>query len=737
MSSIDNFLSEEIPELLKTSNEEIVFQEGIERREKFNKFFKKNIDKTILKFLPKTLLQIEKDTPSVTFVAGSRAWDQYFKNECKENLVLEELSPLEKNSILPGNYDVFCVCTDLTQIDDIYKNICICFDDIISSLNDIKDLASTYSLTYVSNVGKEVDEKNKQKIPNHKFYAEHLEKYCPIQTNFSDEGCVFPACKAMHLELTYDPIKKSKTSKKTKDDSFNEKVLLYFEVIYLPDKNTVNIINKELLSSCVSNMKYLNLTGLYLFAELILKRSKEYDVDLYRKRILEKIGGRYDIDPEKMYLKVIKLYKQIFSSRQDFKLKIGVLLKNFIELRDNDFFNRIGADITESFRPFINTFVNHFDNTMHFKTNNYIFVTGGDAYRRYIPDIQRTNDIDTKVIYSKSEEKEELIKKISIYVSELIAVLYKNKTYILKNLESHNDLSSNNITLKIHFRPVYASQDDVQSAGQFRLRFIEKDSLTLFSIDYRSKINIYLKVGELEVDTVLNHDIPILDLVLSKSNLTYSFAVMMSNGLPVASSQYLQKDLTDIYKEINQNLKLRFHKSSKDRQRFTSLVNYLKKAKELLESSRDIKLKRKIEDYLSDFDISDTDYKKRKENERDQDEEMTDSIFSENDFMDIDMIEGSNVVIDIANFKNYPLLAKKTLDVRYFESHYEKSLRRDADIVNKYSNLILKRMEYNKKLTEDEREEKLQLSFDEIHKLYAEKDSFSEMSVDIFSRLKL
>jgi hypothetical protein len=728
MTSIDNFLSEDIPELLKISNEEIIFKEGIERREKFHKFFKKNIEKVVTSYLPDTLYKIEKTTPSVTFVAGSRAWDQYFKNECKENLVLEELSPLEKNSILPGNYDVFCICTDSTKIDNIYKEICICFDKIISKLNDVKELSSTYSLTYISNAGKEVDEKNKQKISNHKFYAEHLEKYCPIETNFSEEGCVFPACKAMHLELTFDPIKKTK---KTKEESFDEKVLLYFEVIYIPDKNTIYTVNKELITPCVSDIKYLNLTGLYLFAELILKRSKEYDVDLYRKHIMEKIIGRYDIDPEKMYLKVIKLYKQLFSSRQDFKLKMGILLKNFIELKDNDFFNSLGSEVTETFRPFINTFVTHFDDTLHYKTHNYIFITGGDAYRRYIPDIKRTNDIDTKVIYSTSKEKEKLVERISLLMTELIAVLYKNKTVILKNLESHNNLSSDNITLKIHFRPIYTSQEDDQ-AGQFRLRFIEKDGLTLFSIDYRSKINIYLKIGELEVDTVLNHDIPIVDLVLSKSNMDFSFAVEMSNGVPVASSNYLKKDLTDIYKEINQNLKLRFHKSSKDRQRFISLVNYLKRAKELLESSRDRKLKRRIDDYLSDFDIQE-DYKKRKE----EDEEMTDSLVSEDNFMDIDTIEGSNVVIDIANFKNYPLLAKNTLDVRYFENHYERSLRHDSDIVKKYSDLLLKRIKDNDKLPENEKEEKLQLSFNDIHKIYSEKEYMNNMSIDLFSQLKI
>lgn len=733
MNNITEFLPEDIPELLKASNEEVVFKEGIEIRDKFHKFYRKNIENVILNYLPDTLSNIEEKTSSIAFVAGSRAWEKYFSKQCQDNLKLEELSPLEKNSILPGNYDIFCVCTDKTKIDEIYKNFCICIDKIIEKLNDNKNISSTYSLTYISNVGKEVNEENKQKIPSHKFYATHLEKYCPINTDFSDDGCVFPECKAMHLELTFDPV--SSKTRKTKESSFNEKVILYFEVIYLDEPNTIDIIQKDLISTCGDNMKYLNLTGLYLFSELILKRSKEYDVDLYRKRILEKLLVRYHIDPEKMFLKIIKLYKLLFKTRKDYKLKLGSLLKSFLELKKPDIINEYSANITEAFRPFINSFVIQVDNTFSNKSQNYIFITGGDAYRRYLDEIKRTNDIDTKVIYNRAKDKPVLVERLTYNLSELIAALYKNKESILRHLEAKYDLSEDNMKLEVQFKPIYSKDDGKTSTGQFRLRFIEKDNFTLFSIDYRSKINIHLTVGELDINMTLNHDLPILDLVLSKSDMKYSFAVEISNGLPVASSQYLQKDLKDIYAEINQNLKLRFHKSSKDRQRFISLVKYLKKAKELLETHRNLDLKRKIEDFLSDVYDENLIYKKIR---KDSDTSMESDTDTEDDFMDIDTFgDDGQVTIDINNFKNYPLLSKNTLDKRFHSDHYSNSFKKDKGIIFNYVSKLINLIKANDKLSEDEKEEKLQLSFDDIQELYDEQENPLEESLDLFSKLSI
>lgn len=715
MSNISTFLPSSIPKFLDESNEEVIFKEGIDAREKFYSFYKMNMKNIISNNLSKSLELIEKKTTSTTFIAGSRAWNHYIKNECNDNII-PELSLLESNSILPGNYDVFCVCTNKNQIDNIYKEICICFDKIIEEINNNKSVASSYSLTYISNAGKEVNKTNKQKITSHKFYTKHLEKYCPIDTEFSNDGCVFPECKAMHLELTYDPY--DNTVKKLTDD-FNGKVLLYFEVIYIPDEEAIDIINNQLLSQCSNNLKYVNLTGLYLFNELILNRNKEYDVDLNRKRILDKILVKGNIDPLNMYIKILGLYKKLFFSRSDYNLKLSLLLKNFIDICDKDVMPGFTSYVTEICRPYINTFVSELEDQLY-KNNSYIFITGGDAYRRYIDDIKKTNDLDTKVFYKHKEDKDKLIKLLTFRLSELIAVMYHNKKRMFKKTFDIIHLGSDNVMVDIKFKPLYFKDDDEQSAGQFRLRFIDKDDFTLFSIDYRTKININIKAGNLIINTNINNDIPILDLVLAQSNLEQQFVVQYSNRLPVASTRYLQKDLRDIYTEVNKNLLLRFHKSSKDKKRFISLINYLKKAKELLNySSRGIK--RKIEDVIPDYIMEET-VKKYKE------DIIMENKYNDDDDDDMDSFKNIQN-IDISNFEHYPKIFIETLDVRFIPDIYIDSLIKHKKSIKDYANKLLTKIEENNKL--EIKEEKLQLSFDDIYDVFKDVD----IVIDLFSKL--
>lgn len=717
MSGVSEFLPRSIPKFLDENNEEVIFKEGIDAREKFYSFYKMNMKNIISSNLSKSLNLIEKNTTSTTFIAGSRAWNHYIKNECNDNII-PELSLLEQNSILPGNYDIFCICTNKNQIDDIYKEICICFDKIISEIYDNKSVASSYSLTYISNVGKDVTSKNKQKISSHKFYAKHLERYCPLNTEFSSEGCVFPACKAMHLELTYDP---SDNNVKKLSGDFDGKVLLYFEVIYIPGDESIDVINKQLLSQCNnSKLKYLNLTGLYLFNELILNRNKEYDVDLNRKRILDKILVKGNIDPFSMYIKILGLYKQLFFSRSDYSFKLSLLLKHFIDLCNKDLMSSFTSYITETFRPYINTFVSEIDQHLR-EMNSYIFVTGGDAYRRYIDDIKKTNDLDTKVFYKNEEDKKSLINFLTLKLSELVTILYSNKNNIFKRTSDVIPLGRDNITVDVKFKPVYhIKDDDEQEAGQFRLRLIDKDDLTLFSIDYRTKIHINIKAGNLIINTNINHDIPILDLVLAHSKLNSNFVVQYSNGLPVASSQYLQKDLRDIYTEVNKNLLLRFHKSSKDKHRFISLINYLKKTKDLLKGTGNIRLKRKIEDVIPD-DIEEL-YKRRKE------DIIMKDILKHDDDMDLDLNLHN---INIANFQNYPKIFTETLDVRFIPGIYGNSLIPHRRNIKNYADKLLTKIDKNLKLDKEIREEKLQLSFNDIYDVFKDDD----MIIDLFSKL--
>lgn len=735
MDSGIDFLPRSIPKFLEENNEEVIFQEGMESRDKFHKFYKKHIEEVVVTNLKQSLSKIENKTSSSTFIAGSRAWNHYMKNECKDDIYIPQLSPLETNSILPGNYDIFCVCTDKRQIDDIYKEICICFDKIIEKLYDNSEVFSTYALTYISNVGKDVDKdvniRNKQKISSHKFYTKHLEQYCPLNTDFSNDGCIFPACKAMHLELTYDP--SSKKNKKTNKE-FDKKVVLYFEVIYIPSQDALSIINEQLVSNCKSEqLKFLNLTGLYLFNELIIQRNKEYDVDHYRKKILERILNNSKIEPINMYLKLITLYKKLFYTTSDYTFKLSVLLKHFIELCSPDLLTKLSSNITELLRPFINTCIYDIHLSLDSFDNQYIFITGGDAYRRYIDDIKRTNDIDTKVIYKNPNDKKRVIKLLTTKLSELVAVLYSNKNYIFNGINQNTiNLGNEHMIIDVKFKSVYSIKDDEEhSAGQFRLRFIDKEDLTLFSIDYRLKLYIFISVGDLKINTSINHDIPILDVVLFQSDLERTFTVKYSNSLPIASSKYLQRDLRNIYTEINKNLQLRFHKSVKDKQRFTSLIKYLKKTNELLSQTGNVRLKRKIEDIIPEYIIDDMS-KKRKE----EDIIMKD-VFKDEDFYDMGVeLTDNNVIIDIRNFINYKKIYENTLDVRFLLDLYGKSLVKYNNHVKRYADLLLNKIKENESLDPSVRVEKLQLSFNDILDIFKE-DTKMDDYTELLSKLTL
>ena len=656
-----------------------------------------------------SLNTIEQNS-ALTFVAGGRSWDQYFnKNLCHKNYTINNVSNLEKVAITPGNFDIFCICTDATKIDDIFTEICVGFDKIMNELNQNNDIRDIYRLKYVSNAGRDNQNKKnnvKSKIRNdYTFYDKNLEKYCPIGTKFSnsDEECVFPECKAIHLELSFEPIKKKKT-KVTKGTSFDKKVLLYFEVLYVEDKSVIEDVKNNLLTNCnEESFNYLNLSGLYLFAELISRggRDKEYDIDLHRKNILEKVLVQHNIDPKEMYLTIITLYMKIFKNRTNFKMKRELLFKNFIEICAPNLINEFSSTITEIMRPYINSFVIYFDDNIkhldetELERDKFMFVTGGDAYRRYLSDIQQTNDIDTKLYYSKSKDEKTLIELAVRKISELITFLYKHKSTILSEyIPEPFHLGNANFKFDIEFIPIY------KDSGQFRIRYIDKKKFKLLSLDFRTKIKI--KFSGIDEEIKLNNDIAMLDVVLQKSDLKYKDTVKRFNGLPVASSKYLINDLRTIYDKITENLKSRFHKSAKDRHRFLSLYKYFQSTQQLLTSRTNSKLKRKLDDILEDIGPISIEFRKIKpttfKRNKQRRSSNTPDMYYNNTFGDI--------------------INNNTLDKHIGIINYTHIIDSLFPIINVYYDTIMDKIKENKSKSVAERKEKLLLSFDDIKNIY-------------------
>lgn len=700
---------------LEIPSEEEIFQEGIDKRNNFSEFVLQHIESTINIHLIETLKNIQKNTPSVNVIGGSRSWDKYFnKDLCNFNKKVSELSSIEKTAIVPGNYDIFCFCSDKSKIDYIMFEMCVCLDKIVQELND-SDIGNYFELHWDNN-GNTKRELPIQLSNTYSFNFSDLEADCPVNVEPLNEGCVFPSCNSIDLELMFS--KHPDLPKNTKGiprkgkkyfnleilQTFHRKVLLYFEVIFIDEPSLKNIKKYLINKDCKKDkdkFNYLNLEGLYLLSELIVKRSdKDYDVDLYRSKILDKVIAENKIDIKDFYKNLITIYKNTFASRSDYSLKVNLLLKKYIEILQPNILTDYSSEITERARPFINSFIIDISHILRHDINNYkeddayIFITGGDAYRRYLYDIKKTNDIDTKIVYKDKKDEVFLMNQTVYSLSQLIAALYSNKQNIFKDLNVSLKLDNINLT----FRPVY-------NAGQFRLRLIKRNDFILFSIDYRYKLDI-------EMDNqkyTLNNEIAILDVVLQHN--PKNFQTLRSNnvkdfcGIPVASDYYLINDLRKMYETINEDVRRRFPKSSKDKDRFIKLINFVKKY--IRPPYTETYKKRRASHELPDIsELNDLFPRKRVNTE----------FIRPKRFIPIEYLfkVQSNIEVGIA--------CRGDLNTRIDFNSYSNSLHSVQTFIENYKNLFFKT--YTDEITKDPESQKISMQFNDIM------DVFNTMNLD-------
>lgn len=679
-------MTDSIPRYLDTtSNEDEIYKKGMKDRSQFSDFFKSNIDPIVRGNLLKSVKSIDNTENCVTFIGGSRAWDKHISDQT--------LTEIERLSIVPGNYDVFCITSDESKVDNILQKICVCLDNIIKDFEKPKNkmLNENYTLQYISNTNTDTKNENKRK-----FYDENLKHYCPINAPMSDEGCVLPACKAIHLELLA-----------LDNGKFNEKVIVYFEIIVL---SNIEVVREYLLHTNKRGFNYLNTDGLYLFSEMIVRRHKEYDIDSYRRKIIERKMNDDGFDRKTVYHNLIKLYMRVFGkSRDNYKSVLGILIKKYIALYNDDIIDEFSSTITEALRSFINTFIIRLDELVGEKfPDAFMGITGGDAYRRYIPDIKRTNDIDTKVFYKDPYSRSGLQPLILQCLSELTCIVYKNKngmfTHLFKTVRLGNMI--------ISFKPVYVNENE-DDTGQLRTRYINRDTFDLYSIDFRTKILVEFTDVEFPIKILLNHDLAIVDVVLSQTSkrINKKDVITYSNGVPVVSSLYLKDDLIQIYHEISDNLKMRLPKREKDKKRFAQLVEFLNKSKYLFSNQpTQSKLKRKAGELFKDLQVG-IDSKRRF---------FKKQINELEDTFDVD--------ITIHNFLRFPLINNGTLDVHFPQRFYIESIKNYTSDIYTYTNLLQDKIRDNN----DVDKEKFLLTFNDVVGVFANNDFISE-----FSRLKI
>ncbi len=560
-------------ELIVPSINEI-FKDEMKKRSDFVEFFDNNINPTVLKNID--LLQKKvKENNSIGFIAGSRAWKYNLQQEPE---LYDLLSPIQKNSVLAGNYDLFIACPNEKDLNNILEQVCICIDSIMYTLNNSEsnpDFQSNYELQYLSNV--EPDEK-KLKYP---FYVKTLNKNCGLMSPLQTIGCISSLCKSMHLEITYKPLRGLIDPDK---ENIKEKVILYVEC-FLTTRNGIEVIQENILSE-----SFLNWKGLFLFSEMIVKREKEYDIDSYRKEILDLYFQTREkqITKKDYFNSILYIYHEVFKNESpNFQSTMENLYKNYISLVYPDLVTSINGELIEKFRLFINSFVYKLDHleVINNRTTS-LFITGGDAYRRYLKDTKLTNDIDIKIFYTKHKQK--ILNSVIENICGLVVILYIYKSQILNELNNISLNETNDLTLQTLF-----------DSGQFRIRYIRRETFTLISLDYKYRILLRSNVK-------LYYTLPIIDVVIQQNDHVISkkeYMIKYDNGIPIASPYYLKDDIYNIYNEISDNLKMRIPKSQKDIKRFKELVKYLDDNKKTLELEPSKGIKRKMENFLDKVEI--------------------------------------------------------------------------------------------------------------------------------------
>jgi hypothetical protein len=232
---------------------------------------------------------------------GSTAWN------CVTKQLNLNLKSQEKISVLPKNYDILCICTDELKSDEI-------------------------SL-YIEEVVEEIRNKLKSKFKNQKF---------KIETNFKiDDDDVYN----FELIRNYVPSFSQKLDDEYKDCYLfpncksigivmNDQIeIFYFQIIQSKNKDITKFFHDNLImKECelIPNIYGLNLTGLYLFLEMITeKRKKEIDVDFHRREIVRKILQNQN---KKMYELILNIYKLYFDDRRDYKSKLDIMQRKYLTI---------------------------------------------------------------------------------------------------------------------------------------------------------------------------------------------------------------------------------------------------------------------------------------------------------------------------------------------------------------------------------------------------------------------
>lgn len=564
------------PEFLaKTSSQ--FFRSAIERRVKIQDLFAGPLSDIVRRELV-TFTARPDLAPHVAWVGGSRSWDAWIHSDPYFAPVLPTLTPKERVAVRSGNWDVFFACPSL---DDAKRLACEVFKvaaAITDKLNKDPVLREEFkfSLTPYGVKGKPGTCKPDAEPP----VGESFPGYA-----FLIEMCKYKARPSAAIANASVPVPICGTNDTT--------LLCYLEIFPFAGMNLAAFAAAYLASypgtPQLAGLNYLKHEGLFLFNQLIEapRVDKGFNVDERRLAVFFKIADRCGWDRAHIYKHTADTYEAIFGAsaeRNDAAtlMHIQSIYQRIPQAAEMvEFFDKW---LMEKLRAAINAGVA----VLHEKiaaayplkatSGAFAMIVGGDAMRRYKSGISVTKDIDVKVYHyglSKTAQAA-LAALVKGVVARLVFTLSADRARIFGGRPGEESLNLfDPPQMSMRFLNVSTDAGKNENA-QFRFRYIEQSDtfpVDLFSVDYRAHLTA--RVGEER--RKVNHEVAVLDVVIQALPKPASVAAVtamfgMRDGVPVATSAWLLKDLKQTY-EKKELAAARFwgKKRAKDGARFEAL----------------------------------------------------------------------------------------------------------------------------------------------------------------------
>ena len=576
-----------------------------------------------------------KDMRYNYFIAGSRAWNRFFKDFYDLNI----LSPYEKSAIHNTNGDLHYIINNKAYVNVIKANIKELLeqseDEILEAIranmgddaksNEIaisiseKDFISgrgslmTSKRLYINLHINEPDGKKRKAVATSKPATSKPATATPVAAKPASKRAAAAkaaeeeAKKAAEIAAKHAADREARASKRAKQGGGAIKSLtqVIFSIDFYYNENST-LAQDNLLVANISNLieqqpngprfNYLNLYGLYIYLQIALKQiycsRTAYNPFKIREIIFDKIilTDTYKIPALK---EVVNKYYTTFNQTTLYNDEISIILKKIYALAHEPIayvINEMEIAIIEHFRPYINETINNLNNNLisGIDENIGLFVVGGDALRRYKNDITQTIDIDCKVYIPKAlltpTNKERVKNRVNNAIVEEL-------TKLLCYLSYNRDKLFTEIEPKEYETPEYKiTYTLINEAKNFRFRQHYKTNksnniniqfpVDLYSLDYEYNIEIEIKDDPINPSNntkiSYKYNIAFLDIVIEESETSYKANAVLSNGIPISSLEFLLKDLKNTYNSDTSSFQ-RFisGKITKDYNRYNELLKII------------------------------------------------------------------------------------------------------------------------------------------------------------------